>query len=89
MENILRQLSDYQIQASKKGMSFSIDYYGTTQNDAEINVNVRYQYYSDNRNFTDARTMSCTFSPDMEPATITQNLNEINSFIQNVTVNLD
>lgn len=86
MEDILKKLSEYQIEAYKKGICFSIDFFGNDNGNKEVTINIRYNHIDKETDFSDARAMNISFTPETLSTTITRNFDKIESFIQNVSV---
>lgn len=82
MEDLLRTLSDYQIEAMGKGINFGID---VSYNSEKIpSVDVKMYYSLAQSGFAEARSLNVTFSEKMVKDRKKQRINAIVNFIQSI-----
>lgn len=80
MEDILKSLSAYQIEALRKGISFDVDLYINSNKVPSIDVKM---YYSITGDIAESHAWNTTFTQDMIAPTVKSKLERIDTFISN------
>lgn len=82
MEETLKRLQEYQLEALRKGISFNLNVYHLNENNAELSVEL--SYVESDVTSTDSRTYCTTFSNDVEDITDKMRMGRIKKFINDI-----
>ena len=82
MEDLLRTLSDYQIEAMGKGINFDLDVYYNSEKVPSVDVKMSYSLAQSG--FAEARNLNVTFSENMVKDKRNHRINAIVNFIQSI-----
>ena len=82
MEETLKQLQEYQLEALRKGISFNLDVYHLNEDSTELSVKL--SYVEADITSTDTRTYCTTFSNDVEDVTGNMRMGRIKKFINDI-----